>query len=190
MGLRVRHIQTATGARVGLGSFNVLVGPNNCGKSQTLRDIRGYASSGDTSRLTILKEIELSLPSESEGMTSIRVLPHPNPGTVRYLGVDSDLLNRQEFGVHETWLSEQFKVQNKNTVSALLKALGKFWVAHLDAESRLRLASPTECYDTRTETPSNALQAFFAGGESTLENLRTAFRDAFRPAQRGRSHSF
>lgn len=180
MPLRVRAIRTASGAKLELNNFSVLVGPNNCGKSQTLRDIRDYVATGSTSRLTILNEVEVDLPTEAEATKGVRILPHTSPGHLRFLGVTYDLQNRHEFAPQENWLTEQFRhATNRQNLSHLLSNMGKFWIAHLDAESRFRLASSTDSYDTRTESPSNALQSFFSGGSTALEELRAAFREAF-----------
>lgn len=165
---------------VPLGNFNVLVGPNNSGKSQTLRDIRDYIATGSFKLLTILSEIEIELPAETDAVKGVSVLPHGSPDQVMVRGVSYDLQNRHEFGLPENWIKDRFKdLTNPSNVSQLLQHLGKFWAAHLDAESRLRIASPTECYDTRSETPSNAMQEFFAGGERPLSELRKAFKEAF-----------
>jgi len=162
----------------------VLVGPNNSGKSQTLRDIRDYVASGATEQLIILNEIDVQLPTQKEGLKSFNVSPHPSPNHVTVRGVSYDLQSQHEFNIQDNWIDERFSeignsqnvLQNKQQI---LQQLGKYWVAHLDADSRLRLANPTECYDVRTEGPSNAMQAFFAGGEAPLAELRSAFKNAF-----------
>ena len=176
MPLRINTLRTSDGAIVELGTFNVLVGPNNCGKSQTLRDVRDFIITGSREKLVVTKEIDLQLPTEVEGMQGLRLLPHPSPGHTRVLGVSSDLKSGHEVTPQDGWLKQQFADRN---MAALLQNLGKFWVAHLDADSRLGLASPTDCYDLRTENPSNALQAFYAGGATAEEELRKAFKEAF-----------
>ena len=185
MGLRVQAITTRSDDNVPLGNFNVLVGPNNSGKSQTLRDIRDYVwRTGSASQLTIAKEISTGLPTKSDATKAFTTSSHTTPNHVTIRGVSYDLQNQQEFQMGSNWIDQRFSAiasgENvSENVSELLRQLGRFWVAHLDAESRLRIASPTPCYDTRVEAPSNALQAFFAGGENPLKELRDAFKDAF-----------
>lgn len=96
MPLKVRSITPRGSAALSLGGLNILVGANNSGKSQTLRDIRDYAISGSTNRLTILEHLEVELPNEAEAMSGLSVRPHPNPGHSRMLGVANDLQNRHE----------------------------------------------------------------------------------------------
>jgi hypothetical protein len=176
MPIRIEAITSQAGQRLELGSFNVLVGPNNSGKSQTLRDIRDFVTTGSNSRLVVLQEIGLDIPAKEEALNGVRQLPHQSPGHQRMLGVSYDLQSQHEFAPHEDWLAQQY---GSSQQEQLLQHLGRFWVAHLDAESRLRLANPTECYDTRTETPANAMQAFFAQRAEYQPLLRKAFREAF-----------
>lgn len=178
MPLRVRSIAPRGGDSISINNFSVLVGSNNCGKSQTLRDIREYITSGVTDRLKILERIELELPGEEEALSNLRLLPHPSPGHTRYLGVACDLQNRHEFGPPNDWVKAQF-AQMPVTQRHLLANMGQYWVAHLDAEGRFRIAAPAESYDTRRESPANAMQAFFDEGRSALDELRVAFREAF-----------
>jgi hypothetical protein len=184
MGLRIESIQTACGDKLSLGNFNVLVGPNNCGKSQTLRDIRDYVATGSAESLTIVNQIEVKLPAKADGIKAFRMSPHPTPKHMIVRGVSYDLQNQYEFNLEDNWIEQRFsEIDNAENIagntSQLLHQLGKYWVAHLDAESRLRIASPTPCYDTRIESPSNAMQAFFAGGGEPLAELRHAFTEAF-----------
>src|SRR5205085_11698665 len=110
----------------------------------------------------------------------LSIRPHANPNQILIYGVSPDLQRREEFSAQDDWIEQRFlDINDQSNISQLLAHLGKYWVAHLDAESRLRLANPTECYDVRTETPSNAMQAFFAGGDAPLVELRAAFKDAF-----------
>jgi hypothetical protein len=175
MPLRVTSL-TANGDTVEVGTFNVLVGPNNSGKSQTLRDIRDIIVKGTDTGLVVARGVGLELPPEAEARAGLRTLPHSSPDHARYLGVSADLQKVHEIALRDDWIGQQFAANNR---SNLLRHLGPYWVAHLDAESRLRLASPVECYDLRSESPANALQAFFAAGEAAQESLRAAFREAF-----------
>jgi hypothetical protein len=119
------------------------------------------------------------LPTHTDAVKDLNVGPHDTPGHVRVRGVLHDLQNSSEFALQSNWIEDRFKTLNEADETALLQHLGRFWVAHLDAESRLKIASPTDCYDTRTETPANAMQAFFVGGEKPLAELRKAFGDGF-----------
>jgi len=180
MPLKISSITPRGGRPLSLGQFSILVGPNNCGKSQTLLDIRDFITSGITSRLTILTEVGLELPSESEAMGDLRQSPHQLPGHTSLSGVSSDLQKGHEFAPPDGWLKQMYSGSSQPAIrQQLLTNMGTFWVAHLDAEGRFKLTAPTDSYDKRTGSPANALQAFFAGGKTKQEELRVAFREAF-----------
>ncbi len=178
MSLKISTVTTKQGQHLSLGRFSVLVGPNNCGKSQTLRDIREFVTSGTNEKLTILSQVDAELPDKVRGIRSLRIMPHENPAHVRVKGVAPNLQSSEEWAPGTTWIDDAFADPVRQRTN-LLKYLGRYWVAHLDAESRLRLASPTECYDTRSETPENALQVFFSELDVCQPELRKAFKQAF-----------
>lgn len=180
MPLKLNRIVARGGIALGLGKLSVLVGPNNVGKSQTLRDIRDFVATGATDRLAIVERIEADLPSEVGATAELSISPSPNPGQTRYQGVASDLQRRHEFTAHHSWLSQQFaQKESAAACEQLLRHMGEFWCASLDAESRFRLAASAESYDTRADVPSNALQALFSRGKSSIDDLRSAFKGTF-----------
>ena len=179
MPLKLVSIKPKYGSPLTLGQFTVLVGPNNCGKSQTLRDIRSYVTSGTMTGSKLLADVQLTLPSESDAQKTVQFRPHSNPNHDRILGVSSDLQNRHEFTPPKGWLAQQYANAKSGDRSQLLANMGTYWIAHLDAESRFRLTASTESYDTRNEAPQNALQAFFDGGQTAVASLRSAFQKAF-----------
>lgn len=187
MPLTVSRLTPRGGTALALGKLTILVGPNNSGKSQTLRDIRDYVVSGSLGGLTIIKDIDVDLPTESEARMGLSLLPHTtSPGHVRIHGVANDLQSRHEFAPQESWINQHFtlvqsavQMQRAQAREQLLRNMGQLWCASLNAESRFKLAAPVESYDSRSEAPSNALQEFFSGGKATLQELRNAFKEAF-----------
>jgi len=180
MPIRLKSLMPKNGAALALANLTVLVGPNNAGKSQTLRDIRDFITSGAAQNLIILEMLDVDLPTQVEATSELSRSPQAGAGQVSYTGVGSDLQSRQGWQVPETWLDERFKnVQDDSIRAQLLHNMGKFWCAFLDAESRFKLAAPTETYDMRTESPSNALQSFFREGTSALAGLRSSFQETF-----------
>jgi len=85
-----------------------------------------------------------------------------------------------EFAPGDNWIQQHFaQLPQPQARGQLLRNMGQYWCASLDAEGRFRLAAPVDSYDKRTEAPSNALQGFFHQGRPALEKLRNAFRTAF-----------
>jgi len=158
MPLKISSITSRSGQTVHLNMINVLVGSNNVGKSQVLKDVRDYLKTGSLNYMKVLKHIDITLPTEPEAFKKVQVLPNLHaPGHIRYLGVGCDLKNRYESSVQEKWHEIFGRGEDPNRTSEILKILGNFLVAYLDAEGRFSLASPSEAYDTREESPSNAL---------------------------------
>jgi ABC-type cobalamin/Fe3+-siderophores transport system ATPase subunit len=182
MPIKIISITTKTRQEVKLGKLNILVGPNNCGKSQTLRDIRDYVAGVDGAKLKIINAAAIETPSKDEICNTLRISPHQNPDHTRFTGVANDLQRQYEIAPHKTWFDSLFDESNNakpSSATELLRHLGIFWVAHLDAEGRFKLTAPTESFETRTESPSNALQEFFSNYKDSYKELRSAFRDAF-----------
>lgn len=180
MPLKLNRIKPKGGSALEVGKLIILVGPNNSGKSQTLRDIRDFIIAGSVQRLTILEALEVDLPTKPDAILEVSQRPHSNPGLTQLQGVASDLQNRGEATVPNTWIDQQFgQVHSEPVRNSLLEQLGKFWCAFLDAESRFRLAAATDSYDTRSEAPSNALQAFFSRRAEAGPEIRIAFKNTF-----------
>jgi hypothetical protein len=181
MSLRLVQGTTALNETIGFDSLTVLVGPNNCGKSQTLRDLRSFITTGSTSRLKSLIDVSVQLPPLVRAYSQVERVPEAqSPNHVRTRGVSYDLQTRHEFVAPEGWIEQMFSdTESKTTQRQILEQMGNFWVAHLDAKGRFNLTAPTDAYDTRTESPGNALQKFYRDRAVAQPALRAAFKEAF-----------
>jgi len=179
---QVHSIRPKHSSAIELGKLTVLVGPNNCGKSQTLKDIREYSSTGSTNRLVVLDEVNSSLPTLAELKAAIQIGPNSSAvDHVMITGVKDDLLTQMSFGPHGTWLDNNYNAGSENSSSKreLLRQLGTCLFAYLGAEARFKLTTQSPGFDTRSEAPSNAIQSLFKSGPDTHAELRRAFRSAF-----------
>lgn len=179
---RIRSIYPKGDSAIQLGQLTVLVGPNNSGKSQTLKDIRQFTSSGSSERLVILDNVETTLPTEAEVRNEVRIRPHENSSDhINILGVRDDLLTQMNFGPHKDWFEHNFVLngnQSHQTIE-ILRCLGTCFIAYLGAEARFKLTTGSPAFNPRAEAPSNAIQSLFAADASVQSELRTAFRAAF-----------
>lgn len=170
-------------ASIPMVKLTVLVGPNNSGKSQTLKDIHDYVTSGSLEQLTLLEHIADQLPALDEVRSQLQVQSHSSPGHSIFRYVSSSLLTRYEFQSQSTWIDDLFTNINGSLVDhnkrAILGNLGGIFVAHLGAEARFRLSAESPNFDARQESPSNALQAFFQERRERQPQLRSAFQSAF-----------
>ena len=76
--MRLLSIATKDNPAVELDKLTVLVGPNNVGKSQTLRDIYTKMVSGKAARTVLVSGLTLKRPtSEDELLLGLTKRPHP-----------------------------------------------------------------------------------------------------------------
>lgn len=172
---RLRSITTSTGA-LDFGRLTVLIGPNNVGKSQTLRDIRSYFEGGKNRARVIAEEVTPILPGAADRiLEGLEVRPDSkNVEMRRVQGLQPQLTSPAEVAFHPSYLDSW--MTNTNT---LIQHMGKFWIAHLDAESRLQIARSTDCFDPKADNPSNPVQRLFQLGEIGRAMLREGFLQVF-----------
>lgn len=177
--MRVRSINIKNNQSIDLGNFTVLVGPNNVGKSQTLRDINSKVTEGVNSRTTLVETINIEKPSTREQVLhGLNVMDHPQQiGNKLVRGITSDLRSGDEIQLNLESLLQQYDYAQD--ASFLLPALGRFKVAFLDAYSRLSVASAADAFNPHTSPPRNLLQDLFRAGAPKESELRDAFKRTF-----------
>ena len=71
--MKLKSFTTKQGKNVPLTKIAIFVGPNNTGKSQTLRDIRERLENGQKSKPVIIDSFEFDTPSSIEDFYSKEV---------------------------------------------------------------------------------------------------------------------
>ncbi|MEW5799664.1 MAG: AAA family ATPase [Bacteroidota bacterium] len=177
--MRIKSIKIKSGQSIDLGPFTVLVGPNNVGKSQTLRDINSKISGGRDARSILVNQIVVDKPTTFDDLfRGLLVIDHPthmNHKLVR--GITSNLLSGDEFAFQSPSFEQQFA--HSQDGAFLLGGIGKFRVAFLDASSRLLVASTTSAFNPHTSAPQHLLQVLFHAGKKLEDQLREAFKKTF-----------
>ncbi len=167
-------ITTKSGQVVEFGQLSVLVGPNNSGKSRTLRDLLDYFSNtaqGQPSRLTVLQSVGVKLPETyDELMKDLTFKQYESNGTISYEirgggpGVDQD---------SPEWLLNNWRNNGPADSGFQQFAMRRLFVRvrYLNAETRLTSASSNQ---------EGLLKELYNDSTKTVESeLRQAFRDAF-----------
>lgn len=177
--MKINALQTNHGQTITLGPFTVLVGANNVGKSQTLRDIHAKMVNGLDARTTLASSVSLTKPgSIDEVFRGLTIVDDPiHVGHKRIRGITANLIEGDEIQIHEESFAEQFASSVDGSV--LLGTIGRFRVSFLDASSRLSVASATGAYNPHTTGPQRLLQGLFAAGLPMEAKLRKAFRNTF-----------
>lgn len=175
--MKITTIKTKDEQCVYLSNLTVLVGPNNVGKSQTLRDIHDTLSSGHQENASVLvEELDIEYCRDfDEAFDSLRIESHPNNTEIKRIsGIASNLQQRETQDIREAKL-------DRETIDEdfLRRHLFPFRAAHLDAGSRLDLADSTQSHDTHNDAPSNLVQALYDADKERQEELREAFERTF-----------
>lgn len=162
---------------INFGPMTVLVGPNNSGKSQTLRDLKDFALGGAESTLTMFKSIEMAMPSKVDFQNHFHLMPCDNSAAnENTVGLSESLVKVHKINSAIGW--SQKIIESKDEANQR-RSLGKFLISHLHAGTRFELTAPQEAYDLETETPTHALQEFFRRRQDVQPQLQKAFTEAF-----------
>jgi hypothetical protein len=177
--MRITTLHTKNDEMISLGKFTVLVGPNNVGKSQTLRDIQTKMDSGPNARTTLITDIALEKPpSFDDILEGIQVVEDPlNIGHHYLRGLQSNLQSGGNMQANLQTMRHQYDASDD--MSFMLGSLAKYRVSFLDASSRLAVAQTVPSHNPATQPASNLLQGLFASDERVETELRKAFKNAF-----------
>jgi hypothetical protein len=179
--VKISAFETKDGAAVEFREFTVLVGANNVGKSQTLRDLHTKLSQGDNGKSVIVSKLSADIPDSLEDFLSGLVVSddHKHPDHKLYRGITSSLVKGEEVRVPPSVLEQQFN-NRKQTAGRqwLLNQFGKYQVAYLDAGTRLQIASFAPTHDPTQQTPQRLLQTLI-DDEEAQRKLAVAFKDTF-----------
>lgn len=176
--MKLKSFTTKQGKNVPLTKITIFVGPNNTGKSQTLRDIRERLENGQMSKPVIIDSFEFDTPSSIEDFYSgieIKDSIH-NIGHKTVFGIKGDLLSKDSMELHMPSLESDFQ-QNKS-YNYILGNITKYRVANLDSSTRLNLVLSTPSFNPNLDNPSNLIQSLFLDENNELSLIK-AFKSAF-----------
>lgn len=176
--MKIDSITLKNDQKIELGKISVLVGANNVGKSQTLRDIQERMQSGLASKFVLLKQIDFEKPDSFEDLLSaLKVSDSPrNIGNKKIVGINKNLTGQDSFELNYEHSKNRF--EQEENLDWILGNIAKFKVSHLDSSTRLNLIKTTNSFNPDTEDPTNILQNLFLNKENE-ELLRLAFNEAF-----------
>lgn len=166
--------------KISLENLTVLVGPNNSGKSQVLRDVIGQVKGLESKDLKVLGEVIFSPPSLEEIKSSVREL-RQSSGSVNYVSVSESLQSSASLSTSDNYFSivSNGAEINSDNLPSVLKHFGSTLLAHLNAEARFALTRVSDAYNPREEHPSNALQSLVTSSPEVQAELREVFKSAF-----------
>lgn len=176
--MKIHKITFKNDQTIELRKISVLVGANNVGKSQTLRDIQQRMQSGLISKFILLKEIIFNKPESFEAfMETLKVTDSPyNISNKRVVGIKDNLIGQDSFELDYEWSKQRF--EHEPNLDWALGSITKFKLSYLDSSTRLNLVNTTASFNPDDEDPTNILQNLFIQKHSE-ELLKLAFNEAF-----------
>lgn len=176
--MNIKNIVLKNDQKIDFEKISVLVGANNVGKSQTLRDIQQRMQMGLASKFILLKEINFEKPATFEELLSnLKVTDSiHNISNKNIIGINNNLTGQDQFELNYEYSKQRF--DNEDNWDWILGNISKFKVSYLDSSTRLNLIKTTASFNPDTEDPTNILQSLFLQNENE-ELLKLAFNQAF-----------
>lgn len=177
--MRLNKFTTKDGEEITLGKFTLLVGPNNVGKSQTLKDIHNKLIKGHEADTTLISSIEVDKPATFEDLYKDLDVRKDDMNVGHHIidGVTStDDRNSMLRLMLDNQKQEFIRIGD---LDFTYLGLSKFRVFYMDSESRLKIASKTQNYIPSENSPTNLLQALYGSLGEYDEKLKDAFKSTF-----------
>ena len=176
--MKIESIILKNDQKIQLGKISILVGANNVGKSQTLRDIQQRMQSGLTSKFVLLKEINFLKPHTFEELfTNLKISDSEySIGQKKIVGINNNMTGQDSFEI--SFDHSKYQFEQEPNLDWVLGNISKFKVSHLDSSTRLNLIKTTNSFNPDIEEPTNILQNLFLQKENE-ELLKKAFNEAF-----------
>lgn len=164
---------------ISIGDLTILVGPNNVGKSQTLRDIKNFLELGKNTHPIIIESADFDLPESFEEFLELLHIQE-SYSTIGYKvvkGLKSNLLKNDSFEFNPTTYKAAYENPERRK-NEIMGRFTQFFVSYLNSSNRLSLASSVDSLNPENNHPSNLLQSLFLDNRKD-EYLKDAFKKAF-----------
>jgi hypothetical protein len=174
LGFWIKSIEFSDGTTVPLAadSITVLVGANNVGKSQSLRDIYELCESSGARGIEVVKRVEL----DAFGTYEDFLLRYKGTLNNRGYVVRGDFQLRGPFDAQVG--AKEAARAFEEPMNHECGPLARFFVSRADVESRLSVSKPAEAFDAIDEAPKDPIHVLFSD-ESVESEVSEAFSLAF-----------
>jgi len=169
----IDSLQKHDGTSVSLANVNILVGPNNVGKTQTLQDIRSIMTQPQRNQGLIFESIDFSPFDSFEQLTQTLSVREDTQHS-RYIVSGTDRNATVPFNAWDRWKASFSSSETDNAMNQIAPAKFSF----LDAASRLQIGSSQEIEGER-QNPQSTIESLFYGPRENLEILREIFVRTF-----------
>ncbi len=177
--MKIEEMTTSGDQNICLGKFTLLVGSNNVGKSQTLKDIHKKIELGHEAETALISQLKVDRPSNfDELLEDLNINKNPlNPGIYTIDGLTSSSIVNSVLTFDLDGIRNEF--EREANADFIFRGFGKFRAFYLSAESRLSIASMCQNFIPGESAPKTLLQAFFGSLGKFDKLLEDAFRSTF-----------
>lgn len=174
--MNIAQITTKNKTTIKPSNLVVLVGPNNVGKSQFLKEIHNKIISQKNISPKIIEQIDFVKPPTFNDMIFglRRTSKASEPNSIILDGITSTLMDGKQERLstaHETNYED-------HSIDAFLPTIGKFKAAYLDAERRLQIGTRRNVTNSET-APANLLQILMRNKTGAKKELECIFEQTF-----------
>ena len=175
--MKIKKIIKKDNEEITLGDLSVLVGPNNVGKSQVLRDIHENLNIGKDANTVLIDQIKIEDMSYEDFKKHVHITKHPTKENIVVVkGIDSTLVKQNTPEYTNEQLIKHFETNNWDFL--LPRSTGRFLNALLNAETRLAISTKKPSKITK-DPPQNLLQVLYDKPEEYDEKLDASFKTTF-----------
>lgn len=156
-----------------VSKINVIVGPNNSGKTELLRDLMRCAYS-ENATTTVISSAKISpITDFSKDLLSNVIFGQKKNARQKgelVLGLNPNLVSGNEFLLDV----EHYENSKNRSINSYPSELIAMQLAFLEPEDRLRIVGQTDSHNPQIDPPENLLQSLFVdrtGAEKALSEL-------------------
>lgn len=175
----IRSMKLKRGTYYKAGRINLLVGANNCGKTQLLNDILSYMT-GETGKTLILDELDIPYPDtweEIEGIYDMHIVDSNGNQQLKHI---SPTLDAGPSGPSSPSLDEAIKDSLINDKRLFRAVTGAGFVTYLNTDNRLKMAMSQPVQQNLQERGAkNVLEALYVSGTTSTETVRKCIKKIF-----------
>lgn len=179
---KINKITFNDGSEIIPGELTIIVGPNNCGKSRILRDIKSLTSDQNKNSV-VVTNVEYSIPDTVQNLTDAYKITtfKDNKNNLYLRTLSSDLISQHNIHVGIDWeqnCQNWLTRKDENTRRNFSHWFGSFFVSLFETEDRLKIIKETQSSEKGQTT--NLLQAFYYEGTKIESKLRSIVKEAFK----------
>lgn len=175
---RVNRIRMKCGTEIEPKRLTVFVGPNNGGKTRTLRDIY-YELTGLESGNVTVESIDIEDPGSWEEMNATYHLKIDKSGAKQRLRSISPTLSDSLTHLEVIDISETLDQWLKVNKRAFYNAVSRCLVLFLNTDTRLSLAQKRKVSDLDAEGAKSVLESLYLASDKANNDVRACIKEVF-----------